>query len=455
MKHSMRLSMACCAIAALSANTAMAQSSLKIYGNLDVAVTNVNKQRGHTAGTVFQASPLFTAPSTVNSVVSSLSSQNALGFSGTEELGGGYKAGFILESQFALDTGAQNGQDGRMWGRQAFVSLTTPYGEVRMGRQYASMFYAFAMTTTESVGGSDIQATGMALNNLQIRQDNLISYWLRSGGLMATISYSPNAGVAERVSSTRSASVVPGATGTGQTLSGLTAGTESTDGRGRTVGLMLGYTFPFGLLLAGAYNHTDFAGVPVGLGTATTVGGTTFYPNFFNAEKYTSFAFSGKYTVPGQGTTISAQWHEGSMATSPTAAQGPLSAGLDLGDIKTRTFSVGVKQPIGDFAVGFQLAQAAFTNFTKGKSRAFMLAGDYNFSKRTKLYIRAGQMKDDRGDVVATHAGSTPASALPLAGGPFNLKFGLGNVDSPFFSGGGSTMDARTNVVGIGIRHQF
>jgi predicted porin len=127
-----------------------------------------------------------------------------------------------------------------------------------------------------------------------------------------------------------------------------------------------------------------------------------------------------------------------------------------VGDIKTRTISLGVKQPIGNFAVGLQLARTEFTNFTEGKNTAFMLIGDYNLSKRTRLYIRAGQMKDDRGNVTQTgpQTGAT-TGALPVAGGPFPLLTGLGSLETPFFSGGGANIDAKTTVVGVGIRHQF
>lgn len=434
-------------IATLIGGAASAQSSLTIYGNLDVAYTNVNKKQGDVSGTSLPASA-FANSSTINGLTSSVSSVNAIGFKGTEDLGDGFKANFVLEGQFQVDTGAQSGQDGRMWGRQAYVGLTTPFGEIRLGRQYAPMFYTFILTTVEALGGADLQGTGVVLNNLQVRQDNQVSYWLRLGGLTGELSYSPNAGVADRISSARLISGTVTAT-SGQILGGNTSGAESASGRGRSFGLFLNYAFPFGLNLSGAFNQNDFKGVP--LGSSTAVAGT--YVNFFNAEKYNSFALAAKYTVPGVGTQISGQWHQGKLNTSAADAQAPVVPvpGVDLGSIKTRTLSLGVKHPIGNFAVGFQFARTEFTNFTEGKDTAFMLIGDYNFSKRTKLYLRAGQMKDDRGNVVATHA----AGQVPLAGGPFPLLTGLGSLETPFFSGGGANLDARTSVIAIGVRHQF
>ncbi|MFX5797469.1 porin, partial [Acinetobacter baumannii] len=74
------------AVAALGTGAAMAQSSLTIYGNLDVAYTNVNKKQGDVSGTALPAAG-FAAKSTVNGITSSISSVNAIGFRGTEDLG--------------------------------------------------------------------------------------------------------------------------------------------------------------------------------------------------------------------------------------------------------------------------------------------------------------------------------------------------------------------------------
>lgn len=428
------------AIAALGASAASAQSSLTIYGNLDVAFTNVNKKAGDVSGTILAGSAAtFANKSTINGITSSVSSVNALGFRGTEDLGGGYKGSFVLEGQMQLDTGAQSGQDGRMWGRQAYLGLTTPFGEVRLGRQYAPMFYSFAGTTVEALGGADLQGVGLVVNNLQVRQDNQISYWLRAGGFTGAVSYSPNAGVADKVSSSRGSGVTATS---GQIVGGVSAGTETNTDRGRSYGVFLNYAFPMGLMISGAYNQNEFGGVALGPATSPVNVG------YFNAETYQSYVLAAKYTVPNVGTVISGQWHEGELETTPG-----VGGGADLGEIKTRTYSLGVKHPIGNFSVGLQLSRSEFTNFTEGKDTAFMLIGDYNFSKRTRLYIRAGQMKDDRGNTVATNA-ALPASGT-LAGGPFPLLFGLGNLETPFFSGGGANIDAKTTVVAIGVRHQF
>ena len=151
-------------LAAGGMGAAMAQSSLTIYGVIDAAYDNVHKAAG--TNILGQA----VSKSSVSRVSPSISAQNALGFKGVEDIGGGFKGSFVLEGQYSTDTGALSGQDSRMWGRQAYVGLTTPAGEVRIGRQYAPIFYVFAVSSVESIGAADLMASGLIVNNLQIRQ---------------------------------------------------------------------------------------------------------------------------------------------------------------------------------------------------------------------------------------------------------------------------------------------
>lgn len=437
MKKTAMTKAALLALATFGAGAAFAQSSLTIYGNLDIAVDNVHKGQGDVSGTTLAALAAananyragFVDKSTVTRLTSSISSVNALGFRGTEDLGGGYKGGFVLEGQFQVDTGAQSGQDNRMWGRQAFVSLTTPGGEIRLGRQYAPMFFTFAFTTIEALGGSDIQGSGLIVNNLQVRQDNQISYWLKTGGLTAALSYATNAGVDARISSTRGSAVT---STTGQIIGGLSAGNEVADSgnRGQSFGLFVNYAFDPGFLVNGSYHTNKFGNAQLytaGVGA------------WDNLDKYDAFAVGAKYTVPGAGTVVSGIYHHGKFTNDAGDNEGA----------KINTFAMGVKQPIGNFAVGAQFAYSKFSNFTEGKDTSLMLIGDYNFSKRTKLYIRAGYAKDEAGNTALSGTG------LPVRGGPLPLLTGFGSLETPFFSGGGANVDATTRVVAIGIRHQF
>ncbi len=55
------------------------------------------------------------------------------GLKGTEELGDGYKVGFILESGFTSDDGAM-ATSGTLFNREASLSLYTPFGQISAGK---------------------------------------------------------------------------------------------------------------------------------------------------------------------------------------------------------------------------------------------------------------------------------------------------------------------------------
>ena len=191
------------ALASLAAGTAFAQSSLTIYGNADISLDNVHK----TAGVRLLPAVAATqgTDSTVTRVSPSATSQTSFGFRGVEDLGSGMKASFVLEGQLSHDTGGLS-QDGRIFGRQSYVGLTTPFGELRLGRQYAPIFYSTAFVTGERFGATDLFIEGGATNNLQVRWDNQVSYWVQAGGFTGSLAYSPNAGSLSRVSFARGAS---------------------------------------------------------------------------------------------------------------------------------------------------------------------------------------------------------------------------------------------------------
>lgn len=96
-----------------------AQSSVTLYGLIDEGLTfnsNQGGSRNYTAaGSVMQGS--------------------RWGVYGTEDLGGGLKAVFRLESGFDVNSGAMS-QGSRLFGRQAYVGLSSNYGTFTMGRQY-------------------------------------------------------------------------------------------------------------------------------------------------------------------------------------------------------------------------------------------------------------------------------------------------------------------------------
>jgi len=80
--------------------------------------------------------------------------QSRFGLRGSEDLGGGLKAIFTLESGFNLGNGKFANNNG-MFNRQSFVGLSSNYGTVTLGKQYDSVQdYLAPLTATGTWGGT-------------------------------------------------------------------------------------------------------------------------------------------------------------------------------------------------------------------------------------------------------------------------------------------------------------
>lgn len=100
---------------ALAAAPALAQSSVTLYGVVGV-------QAIHSSGAT-----------KTNMLDNNSITPSRLGFKGVEDIGGGLKAFFGIESGFSPVSG-QTGAT--MWGRGSFVGLENPLGKVSIGRQW-------------------------------------------------------------------------------------------------------------------------------------------------------------------------------------------------------------------------------------------------------------------------------------------------------------------------------
>ena len=119
MQKTNRLALA--VLALLGSTAAFAQSSVTLYGRVNTTVERQEVGNVKTTGLFNNAS--------------------RFGFKGTEDLGGGLKAGFQLESGFNSDTGASAAT---FFGRQSEVNLSGGFGAVRLGRFIAESYYATA-----------------------------------------------------------------------------------------------------------------------------------------------------------------------------------------------------------------------------------------------------------------------------------------------------------------------
>ena len=164
------------AIAGLITAPAFAQSKVEIYGIVDMGYSwrgdNVAKRVDDRSG-----------------IDSGQSAGSRLGFRGTEDLGNGLKASFVLEQGIHMDRGTSS-QGGRTFGRQSYVALGGNFGKVALGRQY----------TTHHLLGVEVDPFGKGTvgqyNNVYVgetRMDNLIAYTSPTwGGFSFVASYTGN-----------------------------------------------------------------------------------------------------------------------------------------------------------------------------------------------------------------------------------------------------------------------
>ena len=187
----------------LAVSSAVAQTAnVTLYGIVDAGVQYVSGAKG---GDITQ-------------VASGIMEGSRWGLRGTEELGGGYKAIFVLENRFEVDTGglsnrpisgtqipdrftaglppavqaALNGAigpslgvniPGRLFDRQAYVGMVTPFGAILAGRQYTPAFEisnrydTFANATAASPGQLASIPAG-----IDIRESNSVMYRIELNG---------------------------------------------------------------------------------------------------------------------------------------------------------------------------------------------------------------------------------------------------------------------------------
>ena len=182
MKKSLLALAACCAFS----GAASAQTSVTLYGVVDLPIEYNN----HLA-------PGFNQPgggSRVGLQTGGGLSGSRWGLRGTEDLGGGLKALFVLESGFGLDDGRSQ-QGGRLFGRQAYVGMQSDsIGRLTFGRQYTTMFDMFA--NFSPTGYATIYEPVVAQLGTNFRSDNTVKYTAVFGPVTAEAHWSFGTGVA-------------------------------------------------------------------------------------------------------------------------------------------------------------------------------------------------------------------------------------------------------------------
>ncbi|QIM53378.1 porin [Hydrogenophaga crocea] len=108
------------ACATLASGAAFAQSSVTLYGLADMYLSSQKNPATGLRTTRLDSSGIY---------------ESRFGFKGSEDLGGGTKANFQLESGFAMDNG---GAPGLSFTRQSWVGLSGGFGDVRFGKAWSA-----------------------------------------------------------------------------------------------------------------------------------------------------------------------------------------------------------------------------------------------------------------------------------------------------------------------------
>lgn len=148
------------ALAALLGSVgAMAQSSVTVFGVIDVAARNLK------------------GANSVKYLSNEGRAASRLGFRGVEDIGGGLKASFHIEHGLSPDSGAA---DAVFWQRRATVSLSGDFGEVRLGRHKAAT--RTLLDEFDPFATSGMVGLNRIIGSDRNRMDNQVGYYFPKMG---------------------------------------------------------------------------------------------------------------------------------------------------------------------------------------------------------------------------------------------------------------------------------
>ena len=309
------------------------------------------------------------------------SAGNRWGLKGTEDLGNGYKVGFVLENGFTEDDG-KLGNGGRLFGREANLYVASDFGTLSFGRVGA---------LTSGCGSYDLMkytpfATGWAGTatkaNFMLadrdRMDNTVTYVTPSfAGVQVYAQYSFNRDGQETAGNERQndryaalgATYKNGAFSSALVVDTVMHNNKSANDKD-SLGVTLGASYDFEvvkLFAMGQYGqHENFLGTTFDKGTKTTAEGTKYAADYFktlSSKGWKGYGVNLGATAPVLGGTVLAQ-----------------ASYLDAKTHDGMTFEEADK----DAAAGSQ-AKDSYDE-VKAKNWGIALGYTYAFSKRTNLY---------------------------------------------------------------------
>jgi len=335
-------------LALMFSASAFAQSGVTLYGVIDEGINYTNNVGGHH----------------LTEMASGFAQGSRWGLKGTEDLGGGLKGLFQLENGFNASNG-KAAQGGLLFGRQAYVGLSDDrLGSVTLGRQYDSVIDYLAPTTVAGNWGGTM--FGHPYDN-----DNMI-YSFRVNN---TVKYtSPSLG--------------------GFQFGGAYSFSNDTNfANNRQYGAGMQYASG-GLLLAAAYLQADNPSATSG-GAINNGGDQNFL-----AKRLRIFGAGINYTF---GAATAGFAYSNSNLTEPLSTSyisgSILPASGTLNSLRFQNLEVNFKYQVTPAFYAGAVYTLTLENFrassgdAKPKVHSFGLMADYNFSKRTDVYIQGAYQR--------------------------------------------------------------
>jgi predicted porin len=406
------------ALAVLAASgAAVAQSSVTIYGALDVGY---GKLKGGEAGlnnTNYVVPASQSATALTNAFARSGLTTNFIGFRGVEDLGGGMTATFNLQTG-GLDM--SNGNPALAFSRESNVGLTGGFGAVKVGRSVSTICSAGCSFDYNYISN----ASAFALVGLSAASVKASS---RRSGQIEWTSPTMN-GITVRASQIMKGDAIDDST--------FSANTALTASAGRAIGLnykavttvAVNYVQgPFRAVFASEGNNTDstaqrtatFAAAEYNFGVAKVLVAST--------------------TNTNKGGSVAAAQSLGAAATNWTG-----TSALSRADGQTSGKGTGfaINFPVGAANIGFQTAKN-----TENGTKANEVYARYALSKRTELYSYMGRTS---GVTAAVTAGTFPSATNTNVTNAAGTAAAI--ATNALVMG---TVPVNPTVTGLGIRHTF
>lgn len=416
----------------LAANGAFAQAtggtnSVEIYGVLDAAVGYQEYSLSASGDFPATVNPLSATKTTINHSVTGMFNggiqDSRWGFRGTEDLGGGLKAFFTLESGFNIPTGqlnngagalagnsptqttvsANTSLNGQLFSRQAFVGLSSDtLGSVAFGRNYAP-FYDIAVAYDpvqnsqlfSPLGFSGTIGGGGGVSE-DTRVDNSIKYKNKIGDFNFGALYK---------------------------FGGIAGNSTAEGGYTLNVGYEAG---PFGI--QGAYEYFKDA---LKTGNSTVAGD-------ISATDYntSSFMLAGKYSF-GEAT---------------------IKAGFETYTLKAPSDSAASLGLVGSSLYGYTVGNATTFASADQKTDIWFVGGDYNFTPALNLAVGFYDQNPKRSDDAKQLSGNIYSYSALLDyhfSKRTDVYYGLMYSQYKGDQYPSATYNSSNYVTAVGLRHKF